>query len=244
MDQRWRFLRPWCTALQGRIVLVCDRVVWETQQRYLRVYIPRHPERAFGKYEKSYIDHFHKVREALLLLAAVAHEAWKYLLSRYCKLNFGNEGEEGFTVEVPIEFGLCFHKYAVVNDKGEFDSDKNAVGTGSLRPTFELGPMIGQMDENPLSVSLGDTVTTFVRDNVTFSRVVVNEYEDPSNIEDETTWQLAFGRLMAGMFDSTRRYPDIKDTRQGILEAACLCLFFEASTNVLVAGVSGPRVSW
>ncbi|KAG3234830.1 hypothetical protein PI124_g20122 [Phytophthora idaei] len=96
-----------------------------------------------------------------------------------------------------------------VREEWEHYRQKNAVGTGSLRPTFELG----QMDENPLSVSLGDTVTTFVRDNVTFSRVVVNEYEDPSNIEDETTWQLAFGRLMAGMFDSTRRYPDIKDTR-------------------------------
>ncbi|KAF1786567.1 hypothetical protein GQ600_11647 [Phytophthora cactorum] len=119
MDQRWRFLRPWCTALQGRIVLVCDRVVWETQQRYLRV-------TSVWKHEKSYIAHFHKVREALLLLAVVAHvdpKAWKYLLSRYCKLNFGNEGEEGFTVEVPVEFGLCVHKYAVVNDKGEFDSD-------------------------------------------------------------------------------------------------------------------------
>ncbi|KAG2880553.1 hypothetical protein PC117_g26538 [Phytophthora cactorum] len=110
-----------------------------------------------------------------------------------------------------------------VREEWEHYRQKNAVGTGSLRPTFELGPMIGQMDENPLSVSLGDTVTTFVRDNVTFSRVVVNEYEDPSNIEDETSWQLAFGHQgKRAQVESTTLIGAIE---QGILEEACLWLF-------------------
>ncbi|OWZ21359.1 hypothetical protein PHMEG_0004098, partial [Phytophthora megakarya] len=76
--------------------------------------------------EKEFFAHFHKIREALLLLATVAHVdaiAWRFLLSEYCKVNFGKPGEMKFEEKVLPQFVLVMDVTPKSGDEGEFDSD-------------------------------------------------------------------------------------------------------------------------
>ncbi|KAF1786563.1 hypothetical protein GQ600_11642 [Phytophthora cactorum] len=92
------------------------------------------------------------------------------------------------------------------------------------------------MDENPLSVSLGDTVTTFVRDNVTFSRVVVNEYEEPSNIEDETSCKESWKRLAYVVFEASTNGSSLQSlVLESAGESAGRCVFSHADPEAFCA---------
>ncbi|KAF4028385.1 hypothetical protein GN244_ATG19942 [Phytophthora infestans] len=122
LKRRWDFLKPWCQVLQHRISYVWPREedVWVFQRRRLDVYLPtRHdvtqsfweePEPLYSN-NQDFQSCFMKVREALALLAAVAHvdqAGWRYLLAEHCDVDLGTEGQEAFEVHLPADFVLYF----------------------------------------------------------------------------------------------------------------------------------------
>ncbi|KAL4092687.1 hypothetical protein PRIC1_011678 [Phytophthora ramorum] len=105
---RWGFLHPWCNVLQYRIhyrgLNDGDGDVWNSQQRALQVILPTRTG-IYGEYkdEATFQMEFQSTREALALLAAVAHvdsDGWKFLLANHCGVDFGADQEEDNGVEV------------------------------------------------------------------------------------------------------------------------------------------------
>ncbi|KAG7386889.1 hypothetical protein PHYPSEUDO_015094 [Phytophthora pseudosyringae] len=92
---RWVFLAPWCAMFEGRISYVWvehEEEVWDVPKRRL------------------------EVREALALLAAVAHadqDGWRYLLKMHGGVFFGTEGEEVFEDGIPARFMLRAYERAL-----------------------------------------------------------------------------------------------------------------------------------
>ncbi|POM76315.1 Hypothetical protein PHPALM_6457 [Phytophthora palmivora] len=109
MMEKWDFLTPWCIVLNKRIDynhLEFDDSPHGRQHRCLVVTLPM---RKFCSDERNFRMKFHQVREALMLLSAVAHvdePAWKYLLSKHCGVNLGKEGGEKFEQEISAKFVL------------------------------------------------------------------------------------------------------------------------------------------
>ncbi|OWZ19729.1 hypothetical protein PHMEG_0005982 [Phytophthora megakarya] len=130
--ERWSFLKPWWTALIDQIVYE-DLREWGFDSRDLQVFVPvldreRDREDIHLPYnsEKDFFAHFHKIREGLLLLATVAHVdaiAWRFLLSEYCKVDFGKPGEMKFEEKVLPQFVLVMDLAPKSGEEGEFDSD-------------------------------------------------------------------------------------------------------------------------
>ncbi|KAE8978372.1 hypothetical protein PR003_g25806 [Phytophthora rubi] len=120
MEQRWGFLAPWCQALAHKIQYApfrCEGACsWDSRGRQLQVALgsPR------DAYEPSELV---RVREALALLAAVAHvdhAAWKYLLLAHCKLNWWREGEENLSPQLPARFVLKLAQETAAEDLAKF----------------------------------------------------------------------------------------------------------------------------
>ncbi|KAG7381437.1 hypothetical protein PHYPSEUDO_006015 [Phytophthora pseudosyringae] len=123
LKRRWGFLSPWCKVLQKRISYVWplrEEEVWAVQRRRLEVYLPtRHdatqsfwadPQPLYSNNQEFQVC-FQKVREALALLAAVAHvdsAGWRYLLAEHCDVDLGEEGQQVFEGDIPAEFVLYF----------------------------------------------------------------------------------------------------------------------------------------
>ncbi|ETI48398.1 hypothetical protein F443_07572 [Phytophthora nicotianae P1569] len=141
LKRRWDFLKPWCQVLQRRISYVwplLEEEVWVIQRRRLEVYLPtRHDvTESFWEAPQSHYCNdqdfqscFQKVREALAILAAVAHVdqvGWRYLLAEHCDVDLGIEGQEVFEEDLPAEFVLYFlqdeKKYpkSLINDITRF----------------------------------------------------------------------------------------------------------------------------
>ncbi|EGZ23602.1 hypothetical protein PHYSODRAFT_295929 [Phytophthora sojae] len=128
MEQRWGFLNPWCQALAHKVQYTRFRCegsgregepVWESKGRQLQVAVgsQRHAQDAYIPSELV------RVREALALLAAVAHvdhEAWKYLLHAHCKLNWWRDGEENLPERLPARFVLKLPQETVADDLARF----------------------------------------------------------------------------------------------------------------------------
>ncbi|KAE8992148.1 hypothetical protein PF010_g18797 [Phytophthora fragariae] len=118
LGQRWGFLAPWCRVLEHRISYswpTFDEEVWDCPNRRLEVELPTRYDKNSGgdwvyKGYKEFMATFDKVREALALLAAVAHVdqlAWKYLLQNHCHVELGGGGERNFPLEdIPARFIL------------------------------------------------------------------------------------------------------------------------------------------
>jgi len=121
LTQRWSFLSPWCNVLHGRMAYVWaerEEEVWDVPKRRLEVNLPTRGEtwqmfweepRPLYSNNDEFVAAFVKVREALALLAAVAHvdqAAWRYLLKMHCGVFLGKEGEEVFEEEIPARFLL------------------------------------------------------------------------------------------------------------------------------------------
>ncbi|KAJ8558968.1 hypothetical protein ON010_g8481 [Phytophthora cinnamomi] len=236
--------------------------------------------------EKEYKTHFHKVQEALLLLAAVHHvdhTAFRLLLSQYCNVNFGLEGEEKFEEEIPARFVLHIDLEQVKTQDGTFDSDlvqfctlkhpsdefltalrkiaeldenlmlteagvevqvpvrvylserfhrpmtalattykaekvmrenwkqcENNAICGPLQPIFVVEPMVADLEGVPIRAEMAEMMETLVRDNIWFSRLVLNTDLDVDILStDVDTWKITFGKLMTSVFDTTRRDPKI-----------------------------------
>ncbi|KAL3670235.1 hypothetical protein V7S43_004548 [Phytophthora oleae] len=139
LKRRWGFLAPWCKVLDTRISYVWpirEEEIWSTPRRRLEVYLPtRHdttesfwvaPKPLYSN-DAEFKTCFQKAREALALLAAVAHvsqEGWIYLLTEHCSVDLGDEGEEGSRGEnIPAEFVLYF----IQNDMKYPKSLKNDI---------------------------------------------------------------------------------------------------------------------
>ncbi|KAG6623793.1 uncharacterized protein IUM83_01961 [Phytophthora cinnamomi] len=110
LEQRWGFLAPWCSVLQYRVNLRALEDVpadaWGAQSRALHVILPRRAG-LYGelKDEQAFQIEFQNTREALSLLAAVAHvdhSAWKFLLRKYCGVDLGRPGDEIFDSEIQV----------------------------------------------------------------------------------------------------------------------------------------------
>ncbi|ETO82892.1 hypothetical protein F444_03015 [Phytophthora nicotianae P1976] len=107
MEERWGFLTPWSAALNKRLQynhLEFEEGVRDVQKRRLVVTLPM---RKFCSDEEEFRLKFQQVREALMLLSAVAHvdqSGWKYLLSKHCGVSLGKEGGEKLEEEIPARF--------------------------------------------------------------------------------------------------------------------------------------------
>ncbi|KAG1702308.1 hypothetical protein DVH05_010097 [Phytophthora capsici] len=116
MEQRWGFLSPWCNILLYRIhhrVLEEDFPdAWRAPSRALQVILPtRAGIYGESRGEQTFQIEFQNTREALALLAAVAHvdlDAWRYLLSTYCGLDSAVYTEE----DIPVRFVLLMERQA------------------------------------------------------------------------------------------------------------------------------------
>ncbi|ETP23968.1 hypothetical protein F441_02983 [Phytophthora nicotianae CJ01A1] len=121
LEQRWGFLSSWCEVLEARVRYVWagrEEEVWDVPKRRLEVKLPTRHEisqslwaksKALFSTDEDFQTCFHKVREALALLAAVAHvdqDGWRYLLKIHCGVVLGTEGEEVFDEEIPARFML------------------------------------------------------------------------------------------------------------------------------------------
>ncbi|ETM35272.1 hypothetical protein L914_17791, partial [Phytophthora nicotianae] len=119
---RWGFLAPWCVILKGRISFKWPRreeEVWDVKKRRLEVELPTRQDAQDGSRdffylsEKDFLKALQKFREALALLAAVAHvdqTAWRYLLQFHCSVDLGEEGEEGREENIPARFYLIIEE--------------------------------------------------------------------------------------------------------------------------------------
>ncbi|KAG7392727.1 hypothetical protein PHYBOEH_006298 [Phytophthora boehmeriae] len=137
--RRWGFLAPWCAVLKP-LIRYSDvhgmTDVWDACE-YLEVALPRRELKARRSHldnssgsdegkasdseEKEFLIAFQKVREALALLAAVEHvdeDAWKHLLTTYCKVDMGREGEEKYE-KVPVRFLLTMDLEGITNQKDQ-----------------------------------------------------------------------------------------------------------------------------
>ncbi|KAE9096233.1 hypothetical protein PF005_g16730 [Phytophthora fragariae] len=124
MEQRWGFMLPWCKVLHKKIKfkpVERDWDVWADQKYRLEVSLPMRchfTEDSDGEEfeldmewsgEDYFQDTFCQVREALALLAAVAHVdqlAWKYLLSEHCGVNLGKAGSAKLGRDIRAEYFL------------------------------------------------------------------------------------------------------------------------------------------
>ncbi|OWZ18508.1 hypothetical protein PHMEG_0007383, partial [Phytophthora megakarya] len=124
LDRRWGFLLPWCEAVKRLITykrVERDWDVWDERRFFLEVKLPMRcalTEDEDGNEfefdmewsgEDTFKAKFRHVREALALLAAVAHvdqKAWKYLLTRHCGVVLGREGDAKFEQDVAADYFL------------------------------------------------------------------------------------------------------------------------------------------
>ncbi|EGZ17064.1 hypothetical protein PHYSODRAFT_300253 [Phytophthora sojae] len=113
MEQRWSFILPWCKVLHKKIKLKPLERDWDV---WAKVPAGDSDGEEFEldmewSGEDYFQDKFCQVREALALLAAVAHVdqlAWKYLLKEHCGVRLGKEGSAKLHVErdLPAEYYL------------------------------------------------------------------------------------------------------------------------------------------
>lgn len=105
MEGQWGFLAPWCQVLQGEVnYMGSECSASPFMERSLCVWLPErdHLEGVTRGVDISDADHedlfrkqFQKTREAMALLAAVAHVdygAWRFLLEKFCGVDFGLKG--------------------------------------------------------------------------------------------------------------------------------------------------------
>ncbi|KAG7379590.1 hypothetical protein PHYPSEUDO_008435 [Phytophthora pseudosyringae] len=128
MTQRWGFLAPWCRILQHQVHYTrfeCegtareDEVRWESKGRSLQVTLPKRTDfqRPHLQHEATYQLELAKIREALAVLAAVAHvdpSGWKELLLTHCQVNWWKQGEEDFPAHLPARFVLLLEDHSKV----------------------------------------------------------------------------------------------------------------------------------
>ncbi|KAF1790405.1 hypothetical protein GQ600_3054 [Phytophthora cactorum] len=86
------FLSPWCDALNKR--LHYNYIEFEEDPQ-----APTYGDAPYEKFcsnEEDFRSKFQQVREALMLLSAVAHadqNGWKYLLMKYCEVTLEKQEE-------------------------------------------------------------------------------------------------------------------------------------------------------
>ncbi|GMF22018.1 unnamed protein product [Phytophthora lilii] len=108
---RWDFLMPWVKELDRQVKyeqIARPEEVWDAEKRVLKVTLPA---KNSNQYERYTVDQFfhelRRFREALALLAAVAHmdeEGWKFLLGKIWGIKLGKNGSEELEREIPARF--------------------------------------------------------------------------------------------------------------------------------------------
>ncbi|KAG6959479.1 hypothetical protein JG688_00010044 [Phytophthora aleatoria] len=99
LAQRWEFLEPWLEILDRRIKCkqaAKEEEVWEAEKRVLEVMLPYKLSPKYERYsDGEFLYDLQEIREALALVAAVAHvdqEAWKFVLNKIWGFKSGNKG--------------------------------------------------------------------------------------------------------------------------------------------------------
>ncbi|KAE9311582.1 hypothetical protein PF008_g20180 [Phytophthora fragariae] len=281
LDRRWGFLAPWCAVLKGLLHYEYpkrDEEVWDVQKRRLQI-------------------NSKKIREALALVSAVAHvdqSAWRYLLDKYCEVDFRQESEDiparflvfmdleakedlayegtfdldpvqlcdthqrkhptdayvaalqkisaldkrlksdkpGVDILIPVR--LYFPDMDIVSVDGpqkvfndiqlaekmirrkwakyEQGSKSRPVRPRHLRCTFVLEPMIASFNDCWITPKMAEMVDHHVRANVWFSQMSLWVKLDPDLKTDVRTLRITFAKMMAAVFDSTCRSPELANT--------------------------------
>ncbi|KAE8875689.1 hypothetical protein PF005_g11341 [Phytophthora fragariae] len=169
--EQWSFLTPWCDMLKGHVNYMgheCRGSSFMERSLYIELPMRIHTERFTEDVDLASLSDtdrevlfrkkFQKSREAMALLAAVAHAdyaAWRYLLETHCSVNFGVEGEPIYEKKIPI-------RYVVTLDLGDrtwdfethdydlvlfFGVHQRLHPSGEYREALQL---IAALDKNPL----------------------------------------------------------------------------------------------
>ncbi|OWZ21817.1 hypothetical protein PHMEG_0003567 [Phytophthora megakarya] len=142
-------------------------------------------------------------------------------------------GKPGIDLKIPVQVGfrvMDFMSYGVLSDILEPLEDireaekiiheewkqyeqnqkkKKDVEPGNLRCTFVLGPMIADFHDTKISAEVTNLMETLVKENVWFSQVNLWTFVDNALETKEHEKRVIFSRLMASVFDSTRRLPQL-----------------------------------
>lgn len=113
---------------------------------------------------------------------------------------------------------------------------KQPVAAHTYRCTFHPEPMVASF-EALMSGSM-QALGTLIRDNMTFSQIVLSVIFFDDLTADARRFRTCFGKFMTQVFDSTRRCRDVSDTRhfvssEGMTErqVGAIYLSFEDSTS-------------
>ncbi|EGZ08192.1 hypothetical protein PHYSODRAFT_319063 [Phytophthora sojae] len=153
-------------------------------------------------------------------------------------------GSTGIDIEIPVQVGfrvMDFMFYGVLSDIlgalediraaelviedewGTYEQNPKkkkkkkktvAVEPGALRCTFVLGPMIADFHDTPVSVDVANKMQAMVRDNARFSQVNLWTHVDRTLEKKKHDGRVAFSQLMASVFDSTLRTPELANGRE------------------------------
>ncbi|KAE9006980.1 hypothetical protein PF011_g11329 [Phytophthora fragariae] len=130
---QWEFLDPWLEILGRRIKykpVAFEEEVWDAEKRVLEVTLPAKNSDNYERYSQSEFNYdLREVREALALVAAVAHvdqEAWKFVLNKVWGLKLGKIGSEELEREIPARFVLIFDHLAGVVPITSYTDSENS----------------------------------------------------------------------------------------------------------------------
>ncbi|KAJ8574753.1 hypothetical protein ON010_g4460 [Phytophthora cinnamomi] len=147
-------------------------------------------------------------------------------------------GSTGVDIEIPVQVGfrvMDFMSYGVLSNvldpledvraaelaiREEWEmyehnpkKKKKKVELGNFRCTFVLGPMIADFHDTPISVEVAKKMQAMVRGNARFSQINLWTHVDRELEKKKHEGRAVFSQLMASVFDSTRRTPELASGR-------------------------------
>lgn len=126
-------------------------------------------------------------------------------------------------------------KRGVVQDEWDAYAQKSEpkLEPGSLQCTFVLEPMIADFSNLPGRTDTAQTLSTLMGENVRFSRGTLCLHLDSTLKADEFLAKKTFGQLVASVFDSTRRYPELAIRKNCFSELKKACNPLQIGTLVV-----------
>jgi hypothetical protein len=134
LAERWDFMTAWLEILDRRIKykqVAHEEEVWEAEKRVLEVTLPCKLSSKYECYTQGeFLYDLQEVREALALVAAVAHidqEAWKFLLNKIWGVKLGKAKSEELEQDIPARFVLVFDTLAGFTRGNYFREEEGSV---------------------------------------------------------------------------------------------------------------------
>ncbi|RLN84999.1 hypothetical protein BBJ28_00010902 [Nothophytophthora sp. Chile5] len=220
----WSFMRPWCQHMLDRLYYAEENPLTSSGVilYYLAVGLPT--IRRSDDID-TIMGSTRKLREAVALLAAVAHvdhTAWKRLLLDDCHLDVGTE-EEVFMGDIPPRFQLTLdcdgpdsgdvipHGLLAfcgteqhVNHTEEYSEALTRIATLS----HDSGSAAATEIEIPITVEISPWLTESVEDTLMYT--------------EHTSTRQVVGELLTGLFGGSRRSAVAAGAEWGNLEATAL----------------------